>query len=66
MIGFDYYDWAGIEYQGAASFNFAGLFRVTNSGLVQKPAYGAFVKGVLALEGCRPRAARPRARSALS
>ncbi len=53
LAGFYYYTWVGQEAQGEPSFNFAGLFRYSNGAFVGKPAYNAFRKGALALEGCR-------------
>jgi len=53
LMGFYYYDWAGLERPNALAFEFAGLFRLSGGQFVAKPAYGAFRSGALALEGCR-------------
>lgn len=57
LMGFDYYDWAGEEDPGGRVFNFAGLFRFTLSGLIAKPAFYAFRRAALSLEGCRRKGA---------
>jgi hypothetical protein len=57
LLGFDYYDWAGAEQRGGRVFDFAGLFRFTPSGLVAKPAFHAFRRAALAMEGCRRKGA---------
>lgn len=59
LDGFYYYTWAGQEFGGAPSFNFAGLFRYTRGRLVAKPAYAVFRKEALALEHCRRKGATP-------
>jgi hypothetical protein len=53
LIGFYHYTWVGREHRGDKSFSFAGLFRFTNNKLVAKPAYQAFRRAALAIEGCR-------------
>ncbi len=42
LMGFDYYDWAGIETPGSYEFNFAGLFRFAGSRFVAKPVLAVF------------------------
>jgi hypothetical protein len=51
--GFYYYDWAGFERQNKLAFEFAGLFRVSDGRFIAKPAFSAFRRGTLAIEGCR-------------
>ncbi len=53
LLGFYFYTWAGQEYTGAPSFNFAGLFSFSRGRLSAKPVYRAFTSGALALENCR-------------
>jgi hypothetical protein len=53
LLGFDYYDWAGVEQTGGQVFNFAGLFRAVLPRLIAKPAFHAFKQAALAMEGCR-------------
>lgn len=53
LLGFDYYDWAGLERENALTFDFAGLFRFNDGSFTAKPAYGVFQKAALAMEGCR-------------
>lgn len=54
LLGFDYFDWIGGERKGFSAFDYSGLFRInTDTGkIVAKPAFAAFRKGALALEGC--------------
>jgi hypothetical protein len=59
IVGFDVYTWLGDEAPGATAFNYSGLFafsRTTDS-IRAKPAYAAFRKAALAVEGCRVKAA---------
>jgi hypothetical protein len=54
--GFYYYTWITNESAGASvdQFNFAGLLRFLNGkGTSAKPAFGAFAKAALSIEGCR-------------
>lgn len=60
LIGFDLYNWAGVETPGSYEFNFAGLFRFTGSSLVAKPSYRTFRRDALALERCRRKASATR------
>ena len=53
LLAFYFYTWAGDEYRGAPSFNFAGLFDDVNGRLTAKPVYSVFRQGALALERCR-------------
>jgi hypothetical protein len=57
LIGFSYYDWAGVEDRGGYEFDFAGLFRFTNRLFTAKPAYSIFRRAALALEDCKTKAA---------
>ncbi|HEV3128236.1 MAG TPA: hypothetical protein VGY32_04595 [Solirubrobacteraceae bacterium] len=52
LAGFYYYDWAGQERRNDLAFDFAGLFRESDGQFVVKPAYDAFRRGALAIEGC--------------
>jgi hypothetical protein len=61
LSGFDYYDWAGHEYNGAYEFQFSGLYRFNGHFFVAKPAHAVFQRDVLAAEGC----ARKQFRNAL-
>jgi hypothetical protein len=56
LLGFYYYTWAGEEYTGAPSFNFAGLLNFTGTSFIAKPSLRAFTAGALALERCRQKA----------
>jgi len=56
LLGFDYYDWAGVETPGGDEFDFAGLWRFSNSRFIRKPAFGVFHRDALALEHCRQKA----------
>jgi hypothetical protein len=51
LLGFYYYDWAGLERQDELAFDFSGLFRVQDGQFVAKPVYRAFQQGALAAEG---------------
>jgi hypothetical protein len=53
LIGFYYYTWLTHEYTRAPSFNFAGLFNLTNNRIVAKPVFDTFRRAALALEQCR-------------
>ena len=53
LDGFDYYDWAGVESNGAYEFNFAGLLRYVNGVFVGKPALTTYRHYALGLERCR-------------
>jgi hypothetical protein len=53
LLGFYYYDWAGLERPHKLAFDFAGLFRIADGKFVAKPAFGAFKRAALAIEGCR-------------
>ena len=56
LAGFYYYDWAGLERRNYLAFDFAGLFRLSAGGFHAKPAFGAFERAALAMEGCRYKA----------
>jgi len=51
LLGFYYYDWAGLERPDELAFDFSGLFRLQDGQFVAKPAYKAFQQGALAAEG---------------
>lgn len=53
LLGFDYYNWADIEYRGGLEFDFAGLFRLQGGTFIAKPVYRVFRHDALALEHCR-------------
>jgi polysaccharide biosynthesis protein PslG len=53
LAGFDYYNWAGLERPGGDVFEFTGLFRLSDYQFIAKPAYYAFRRAALAMEGCR-------------
>jgi hypothetical protein len=53
LMGFYYYDWAGLERPNALAFDFAGLFRLSDGEFQAKPAAGVFRRDALAMEGCR-------------
>jgi hypothetical protein len=53
LLGFYLYTWIGDEHPGAFTFYFSGLFAYRGGRVVTKPAYAAFRRGALALEGCR-------------
>ncbi len=53
LLGFDWYDWAGIEDQGGFEFDFAGLFRLDGAQFIAKPVLAVFRRDALAQERCR-------------
>ncbi len=53
LLGFDWYNWVGIEDQGGFEFDFAGLFRLDGDQFIAKPVLGVFRRDALALERCR-------------
>ena len=53
LMAFYHYTWVGREHRGDKDFSFAGLFRFNGTGLVTKPAFGAFRHAALGMEGCR-------------
>jgi Glycosyl hydrolase family 53 len=53
LMGFDYYDWAGVETIGSYEFNFAGLSRFESGRFVRKPAFVVYRNHALRLERCR-------------
>jgi hypothetical protein len=57
LLGFDYYTWAGTDQRGALAFDFAGLFHLHGDQLTAKPAFYAFRRAALALDGCREKGA---------
>ena len=57
LRGFYYYTWVGVEYRGASSFSFAGLFRFDGKRYIAKPAYAVFRHAALAIESCHAKAA---------
>jgi hypothetical protein len=57
LLGFDYYDWAGLERPNYLAFEFAGLFRIEEGAkFVAKPAFTAFKRAALGMEGCHAKA----------
>lgn len=53
LAGFDYFTWAGIDDSGGNLFDFSGLFHIDSDGtFTAKPAYAAFKKAALKIEGC--------------
>jgi hypothetical protein len=58
ITGFDVYTWLGDEAPGSTAFNYSGLFAFSPSSdsIRAKPAYAAFRKAALAVEGCRVKA----------
>jgi hypothetical protein len=53
LAAFDYYTWAGIDDKNGNLFDFAGLFHVDSGGkFIAKPAYAAFKRAALKIEGC--------------
>ncbi len=57
LLGFSYYNWAGVEDRGGYEFDFAGLFRFRNRLFTAKPAFFSFRRAALALERCHTKAA---------
>jgi hypothetical protein len=59
IAGFDVYTWIGTESGKSNTFNYSGLFAFSpgGSGIRAKPAYAAFRRAALAIEGCRVKAA---------
>ena len=53
LQAFYYYTWIGAEQRNALAFDFAGLLKLTNGKVSEKPAFRAFRQGALALERCR-------------
>jgi hypothetical protein len=56
IAGFDVYDWANVELNGAYEFQFAGLLKIVNHLFIAKPALQAYRNGALGLERCREKA----------
>jgi hypothetical protein len=52
LRAFYYYNWAGFERRGGFLFQFSGLFRFRAGRFFVKPAYAAFRRAALSLEGC--------------
>jgi len=53
LLGFYYYNWAGYQHRGGFAFEFSGLFGFRPGAFVAKPAFSAFRRAALAIEGCR-------------
>ena len=53
LLGFYYYNWAGLEHAGGLPFEFSGLFRFQSGTFIPKPAFEAFKGATLGIEGCR-------------
>lgn len=54
LQGFYYYTWVSVEKPNGLAFDYAGLLKVVDDVLIEKPALAAFARGALALEGCQP------------
>lgn len=52
LAAFYYYTWVGDESIRNYDWNFAGLERVQNGQVVRKPAFAAFTRAALSIEGC--------------
>jgi hypothetical protein len=55
LAGFDFYAW--LDTDSGHSFNFSGLLRLRGSTITAKPAFAAFRRRALALDGCRVKGA---------
>jgi hypothetical protein len=53
LLGFYYYNWAGLEHAGGLAFEFSGLFQFESGTFIPKPAFDAFKRATLGIEGCR-------------
>jgi polysaccharide biosynthesis protein PslG len=53
LLGFYYYNWAGFEQAGGFAFEFSGLFRFQSGTFIHKPAFDAYKRATLRIEGCR-------------
>jgi hypothetical protein len=51
LAGFDFYNW--IDTDSGHSFNYSGLFRLRGTTITAKPAFAAFKRSALALDGCK-------------
>jgi hypothetical protein len=56
LMSFYYYTWATDDIPGGDPFQFAGLLGLNHGRLVKKPAYYAFRRAALAIEGCPQKA----------
>jgi Glycosyl hydrolase family 53 len=56
LIGFYYYTWITDAIPGGDPFSFAGLLDFSHGRIVEKPAYFAFRRTALAIEGCSRKA----------
>jgi hypothetical protein len=52
LMGFYYYTWMTDDVPGGDPFQFAGLLGLDHGRFVRKPAFTAFRRAALALEGC--------------
>ena len=53
LLAFYHYNWVSANRRGMKSFDFGGLFKLAGWRFVAKPAYQAFRRAALAMEGCR-------------
>jgi hypothetical protein len=53
LDSFYYYTWISTDQRGAVSWAFSGLLQWTGTRVRAKPAYAAFQRSALKLEGCR-------------
>lgn len=53
LSAFYYYTWASTPHSTRLLFDYAGLLSYVKGRLDTKPAYGAFARAALAIEGCR-------------
>ena len=56
LMGFYYYTWITDGIPGGDPFQFAGLLDFSHGRIVEKPAYFAFRRAALAIEGCSRKA----------
>jgi hypothetical protein len=59
LQSFYYYTWMSTDRPGAVSWAFSGLLQWTGSRVRAKPAYAAFRRAALKLEGCRSKGPTP-------
>jgi hypothetical protein len=52
LLGFFYYDWSGQDRPDYLAFDFAGLLHFHGGQFDPKPAFDAFRRGALQIEGC--------------
>lgn len=59
LQSFYYYTWISTDQRGAVSWAFSGLLEYSGSKIRNKPAYSAFRRTVLKLEGCTSKGSTP-------